>query len=1189
MECYNQIYRLLVLSFIILILIGIFERYGRIVYGRFVAWLVEVGRKIKVVFRSIVIRLSNYLSKKIQKWSLGDKIPSLLLLSPEIDVEAHQEYINRLKAAIDNPNVHNIALSGAYGSGKSSILKTFKSYYTEYKTIDVSLASFGDVKEDDGKDENKLEYRILQQLFYQVKMSDISESRFGRIERTSLTSKLGVTVALCLLAISYVCLFKADWLEGIFPNIKEVIEHDYTKIIALVVFAITFFLVVFQLVHLYKKLGIKNLGVNFSSTKLELEDKKNVTVMNRYLDEIVYLFQKKKFEVVFFEDLDRFENILIFTKLRELNQILNQSEEIKQRVVFVYALCDNVFATPEERTKFFDYIIPVIPYVNVSNSGDLFKRSFKKLQIPNDKLSSEFLTDISHFVTDTRVVKNMVNEFTLYQSVLDPKLDLQHLLAIILYKNIYPKDFCLLHQGKGLVYGVFASVPLLKKERNGEIQKRMMVIDEKIKEIQEEVFVDVSELNAVVVAHFLKQEPNDEYWPVDNHGNRIEREQLFDDSNVALILQGNFGFQHYRYQYHPVSSGTMATELGADFNYDKRKSLIEKRHSEEVEKLYKERASLEKEQAYLNKLQLHDVAKSISDVFEYVDSYQALPDKAKKQYNVLGYLLKEGYIDEDYFYYISIFQEGRLTPQDNEFLLSVKFDEPKELGFKLTEFENIISNLKVADFDKKAIVNFNLLQYLLEREDIYADKCDAIINVLTLNQNIDSIYSYVNNWKCVDVFIKRLTNWYPNIWKDVYNDISHSYQEKKNFLSLVFAYAELDVIRRMNDSYPFAENLNEDSDFLDVFSKCDENKGLSILDAIYLKVKTLGKGKTPLEEKLLTHIYETDKYQLNLANIRFVANEHGLKIDGESTSVYSLILESQLEPLKKYIKHDINEFAENVVREKEENFVSTQELIGLLKNENVKFETKVDLISNKDFVIDNEKGIDVDLMVYLYTEDKVKPTLDNVVNYYELSGNKLDEDLIEFMNKHRDELCWDIKNKKEVEAGYSDFIPAVIQSKEVNKAFSYAILDNVTLGDIWKNDLSILNDEQLFYVLLEKFVALDNMTVTVANKFMRYFMNHEYKFDYHIFVKAIELSDNDVLKALVTAKFIDKRMLHFKDIPNCLAVMGDAFEIFTHVGENIKVTNAQGMKQLVDALHSVKYLGKVTLKGNEVVAKVLKH
>lgn len=65
--------------------------------------------------------------------------------------------------------------------------------------------------------------------------------------------------------------------------------------------------------------------------------------------------------------------------------------------------------------------------------------------------------------------------------MLDAKLDLQHLLAIILYKNLYPKDFCLLHQGKGMLYDVFGSVPLLKKEKRNLIQARMQKINDDVK------------------------------------------------------------------------------------------------------------------------------------------------------------------------------------------------------------------------------------------------------------------------------------------------------------------------------------------------------------------------------------------------------------------------------------------------------------------------------------------------------------------------------------------------------------------------------------------------------------------------------------------------------------------------------------------------------------------------------------
>ena len=415
MECFNLIYRLLVLFSITLALIGIWQswdkfylflllfatclllcgRWVRDMYAKFVLGCLWMRGRVVTSLRTLVIKASNYLARKKQKWELSDTMPSLLLLSPKADAEAHKVYIRRLKAAIDNPDVHNIALSGAYGAGKSSILKTFKACFTDYKTVYVSLASFGEEEGNEDKDENRLEYRILQQLFYQVKMSDISESRFGRIERTSLGAKILWTLLLCLMAASYVCLFEAEWLQKMVPKVNSVFKHEYINVISLAVLVLGLAFLVFKLVHFLKRLGLKNLGVNVSSASLEVEDKKNVTAMNRYLDEILYLFQRKKYEVVFFEDLDRFGDIRIFTKLRELNQLLNQSEEINRRVVFVYALCDDVFGCPEDRTKFFDYIIPVIPYVNVSNSGDLFKRSFMALQLPKDSLSTEFLTDHS--------------------------------------------------------------------------------------------------------------------------------------------------------------------------------------------------------------------------------------------------------------------------------------------------------------------------------------------------------------------------------------------------------------------------------------------------------------------------------------------------------------------------------------------------------------------------------------------------------------------------------------------------------------------------------------------------------------------------------------------------------------------------------------------------------------------------
>ena len=51
----------------------------------------------------------------------------------------------------------------------------------------------------------------------------------------------------------------------------------------------------------------------------------------------------------------------IFVHLRELNNLLNNDDSIKRKpIVFVYAVRDDIFSK-EDRTKFFDFIIPIIP------------------------------------------------------------------------------------------------------------------------------------------------------------------------------------------------------------------------------------------------------------------------------------------------------------------------------------------------------------------------------------------------------------------------------------------------------------------------------------------------------------------------------------------------------------------------------------------------------------------------------------------------------------------------------------------------------------------------------------------------------------------------------------------------------------------------------------------------------------
>lgn len=470
-------------------------------------------------------------------------------------------------------------MTGSYGAGKSSILKTFKAYYPEYHYVNVSLASFVEVnmsesdstpKSNEDSFEEQLEYSILQQLFYHVKATNIPESRFGRIERTSRKKRIFVVVCILLFVVANLCLFCQEQVTKYFLIPTEVLKSSFLFGLSICVFILGICVILFQLILFIKKISIKNLTLDKAT--LEFEEKKNVSIMNRYLDEILYLFQEKKYNVVIFEDIDRFENTHIFTKLRELNLILNQSEEIGRRIIFLYALKDDIFANAEERTKFFDYIVPVIPFVNVSNSGDLFRRKIAILHIPEAEVRSSFITDISVFVNDMRVLTNVVNEFDLYRNLLDKKLNKEKLLAMILYKNLFPTDFSLLHQNKGVVYQTFFSAPKIRNEIREDDSDRLKEIDSEIQAISEETLRSIEELRAVIVGKLLKLWPGDD-WEIYCDGGKKQISSLFSEENILHILDGNIYFEnkYYRYQTRHLNADEIKSSLGESYKYRIRK------------------------------------------------------------------------------------------------------------------------------------------------------------------------------------------------------------------------------------------------------------------------------------------------------------------------------------------------------------------------------------------------------------------------------------------------------------------------------------------------------------------------------------------------------------------------------------------------------------------------------------------
>lgn len=1220
--------------------------------------IISYKEKIHKAYRKYIRRIAVNCGRKVNRWKLEDTGENhISLLSPIDDFKRHKEYIIRLKNAIDQPNVFNIALTGSYGAGKSSILKTFKAYYPEYHYVNVSLASFVEVnmsesdstpKSNEDSFEEQLEYSILQQLFYHVKATNIPESRFGRIERTSRKKRIFVVVCILLFVVANLCLFCQEQVTKYFLIPTEVLKSSFLFGLSICVFILGICVILFQLILFIKKISIKNLTLDKAT--LEFEEKKNVSIMNRYLDEILYLFQEKKYNIVIFEDIDRFENTHIFTKLRELNLILNQSEEIGRRIIFLYALKDDIFANAEERTKFFDYIVPVIPFVNVSNSGDLFRRKIANLHIPEAEVRSSFITDISAFVNDMRVLTNVVNEFDLYRNLLDKKLNKEKLLAMILYKNLYPTDFSLLHQNKGVVYETFISTGLLKDEIKKDDWKRLEEIDSEIQAISEETLRSIEELRAVIVGKLLKLWPGDD-WEIYCDGGKKQISSLFSEENILHILDGNIYFEnkYYRYQTRHLNADEIKSSLGESYKYRIRKKIIQSVADNKIKTLRDKRKVLMDDIAAIDKYTLSVIAKTDRDIFEHVE----IPKGEEEKYKVLKYFLEKGYIDEEYFFYISIFQEGRLTPSDQEFLLSIKFNTPKEFDYKLQEIPSLIQNLSVVDYDHKGILNKDLLKFCLLHEDEYEDECDAILKQMVVHeQYIDLLYQFMQEGNCVPTFIKRLVHIDKNVWKSLDMDKKHTNKDKDRVISTLFKYADINDIRTVNTTYPFNTYINDNNNYSELFENIDQTRVRELLDLLDLNVQSLKDDSNGTDT--YSYIYENNMYALTLDNVKVIFKHNELPVDNLDSAIYTSIEAAELNELQGYVHQELPAFVDNLMLTSSNTHESSDTIVSLM-DEDIKVDDIIKLIKHNNTLWDDCKDItDKDVVSTLFAENKIKVTIKNVKHYCSCIGTwKIDRLLVVFMNlneeKTMEEFTKLVQSNDEHE---TELLASVVKSDNINDNIAFSIFDNHWLIDAWSKELSQLNETRVRYVVDEGIITVspsiyqdiikgnpklskyllckdpdkiisewdefafsittvveilswveykkyhsfildkietESVTPIIANALLAYFSKSDSEFNLSLYKEAMEKSDNPALKILASTCCIAKRLIAMNELAGIFAKTKGIFEGLEKQGEVYSISKqVEGAQDFMEALHQSKYIGQVKEKGDYLTGKVLK-
>ncbi len=319
----------------------------------------------------------------------------------------------------------NIAVTGDYGCGKSSIINSFFAKHNNYKFITVSMGLYGNNTKESNDGIADIYSYILKQILYTERPMKLP---FSKYKRNDMSGKY-FYIPNILIAFS-VILYLLLFLKII--NINNIF-----------ILVITGLFVIFDILYLLQKLNIKgiSLGLPILPGNVEFTNNKNNEWLNENIEELIHFFLSTDYSIVVFEDLDRREDYPeIIKNLSMINYTINNSIK-KKTIQFVYTISDRCFVDPEERTKSFDAIIPIKPFVNDFNSINRLDKLLSNNNVNSFSNYGECLKLSCKYLKNPRLIFDFVNEFSIYYNNDLPDKSKEELYYLILYKISHPKNF----------------------------------------------------------------------------------------------------------------------------------------------------------------------------------------------------------------------------------------------------------------------------------------------------------------------------------------------------------------------------------------------------------------------------------------------------------------------------------------------------------------------------------------------------------------------------------------------------------------------------------------------------------------------------------------------------------------------------------------------------------------------------
>ena len=1124
-------------------------------------------------------------------------------LTPEVITDkGSQSYktVREISAAIDHKDVKNIAVTGPYGSGKSSILKTLTEDFKDdrhYLSISLATLKSGLKDKDDNKEENeaklsdipesgtevtieneelnrKIEYSIVQQLIYRESTDDLPNSRIKKIVHTKPWGLLWRSFVWIGFILALWKLFSPEWLEieSITKTIPIVRERIIDSICLLYVFTVLFF-------------TIRGLIKSYSNSKLnklnlkdgEIEIKENNSIFNKHLDEIIYFFQATKYNVVIIEDLDRYETTDIFLKLRELNLILNNAySTVKRKISFIYAIRDDMFKDTD-RTKFFDYITTVIPVINYSNSKDKLTEALRNKGYKVDGEDCDFkveeIEDIAFFIDDMRLLKNIVNEFHQYWEKLGTngsshQLMPTKLLAMITYKNFFPEEFVKLHRRKGRIYDCISKKKDFINFVSENLSESIKALNKEREALEKTIHVNQNELRSIYAEKVRKK--LEEYSIAYLDDKRESIDTFLNDlaSFNKIWANGYIECESPNYYRHKtridIETRKIENTINPQHSYFERLKALENG----FEHIRISELNIEAERFHIRSLSISELCNrfNINDCAEYTNCHLK---------PIETFFIKNGYIGEDYYDYISYFYDDLISPADHDFILATKINKPIKYDYHLDKPQDVVKNMGLPLFRNLSAINFDLVTYLVSNKG-NEDKLNILIETIKGNQDEkDFLEDYYNNTANPLVFFAKLYNEHKDwLWKHCVN---RSDSENSSLMVAYFRVCDkatmtTDEIQWLNGHFDLVEILHGQMDIAD-FN--DLIKGCCFT--------SISNNRTDL----LDYIISNNLYQLNTNNLIVIANHLGHIAISKDELTLTRMLNLNNSSVSDYILGNlgicITQFSDKAKNENEES------LLIILNDVSIDEAKKTAYLSDQENTINNLSDIEAeDMTNFAIDLNIISGSWENVIDYYD--SYEWNDSLVTFINNRASKI-----GETEIDVTENtDLINHILTNIPASslrhlsgslKAYDFNTLENIEEFDA--DNIERLLNGNFSTTQIRTIIDRCNKSViqdssVIGQTVVREYLMEPWDVEVEKLITASNSISNIETKLKLFASILRRTDIEDSIITRLINILPEEYHQLNDKGKRVKLEAAEHNIMLADVLKARDYISSYIIKGDRI-------